>query len=89
MTQVDEGVEALKARLTSLHKQKEMILEESKPLRDRRDALLEQKAALERDIQVLVNQIHAIERPRLSDCMMEMGRVAKALGGPSVGKHRR
>lgn len=81
-------MEALKARLRGLQEYKDGILNESALLRAQREELLTSRHELDLKIQSLSDQIHAIERPRLYDCMMEMSHVAKQLGGPRVGGKR-
>lgn len=79
----------LRIRLSELAGEKAGIEQSTLALRTQRDALNAQIEELKAQQAALTDEINAAERPRILEIAEEMSRVAKALGGRSMGEGAR
>ena len=75
----------LRKELDEARAERSRIQAESAPLRAERDVLIAKLRPLRREINLLTDQISEIEKPELFNINNEIGRLAKALGGRSIG----
>lgn len=64
--------------------ERQQIVESTRALREKREALLLQLQPLEKQLREIDKQIISLERPRLGQIDNELGTLAKACGGKSM-----
>lgn len=85
---VDTGVlknPELDKLVENLKKEEGEILKKSSDLRQSRETLLKQIQPLEAKLREIDKKIIAIERPRRAEIAQQLGMLAKAMGGKSMG----
>ena len=74
----------LHAAFNDLMAEKTVIVEQTGPLREKRDKLRNKIAPLEVELRGLNKEIAVIERPDLVDIDIQLSAIAKAAGGVSI-----
>ncbi len=77
---------AIHAEFNKLMAEKDALRAKSAPLHDKRAKLREKMVPLEAQDRELIEQIRAIERPRMAEIDEELSRMAMATGGKVMSK---
>lgn len=72
---------------TNLETEKAALVKKSEPLRKQREALLTKLHPLEDQLRKLDKEIQAVERPRLPEIEMQLGKLAVMTGGRSISQN--
>lgn len=75
----------LEALVDKLKAEKDDLFKKTSDLRQSRETLLKQIQPLEVKLRDVDSKIKAIERPRMAEIDQQLGMLAKAMGGKSVG----
>ncbi len=78
----------MRAHYWKLMDDRDELLKESAPLREKREALKEKMAPLEKESREIRDAIIKIERPRLPEIDQERAMIQKALNG-AVGERKK
>jgi predicted nuclease with TOPRIM domain len=75
----------MRALLKALQDEKAAILKDSAPHRAKYEAARKKIQQLEAEAKAHAEAFHAVERPRMAELERQIGTIAKALGGKSLG----
>ena len=76
----------LRQLFNKLREEKAALQKKSEPLREKREALVAKIQPMEAELRELDTSIAKIERPKMAELDMEIGALARSLGGRSMSQ---